>query len=55
MDALSYKTEKYNPKESYTPEEMMWAIKHKTIDEFIGELLYDDTGKYAGIFENKEE
>jgi len=55
MDVLNFKIEQYHPQESYTPEEMMWAIKHKTIDEYIGELLYDDTGKYAGVFEQNKE
>ncbi len=50
-----YQTIKVNEKPAYTPDEMMWAIKHMTTDHFLQEMLYDKTGKYDGIFvENKE-
>ena len=50
-----YQTINVSEKQTYTPEEMMWAIKHQSTDQFLQEILYDNSGKYDGIFvENKE-
>ena len=45
-----YQTVTINDKASYSPEEMLFAIKHMSINQFIKTMQYDTSGKYDGIF-----